>query len=142
MTPVGLVGWSARQGRSPTIPTGFIRAVGNPHAGTGSAQFHLLTSTFGTTVSTRDSAPIERIRQLRADGLSLAEIARQAGSTAAVVRWVVGKVDQEARRKKQEEIARRIDGEPQSWGAKVAHWKAETGQSDVTFGRVLKRFKG
>ena len=120
----------------------FIRVIGDPAAGTGSAQFHLLASTFGTTVSTRDSAPTERIRQLRAEGLSLAEIARRTGSTVAVVRRIVGKVDQEARRMKQEETARRIDGEPLGWGEKVARWKAETGQSEVTFWRVLKRLKG
>jgi hypothetical protein len=71
----------------------------------------------------------------------LAEIARQTGSTVAVVRRIVGKVDQEARRKQQAEVAQRIDGEPLGWGEKVARWGAETGQSEVTFWRVLKRLK-
>jgi hypothetical protein len=73
---------------------------------------------------------------------NVAEIARQTGSTVAVVRRIVGKVDQDARRKQQEEIACRIDGEPLGWGEKVARWKSETGQSEATFWRVLKRLNG
>src|SRR5206468_631290 len=64
---------------------GFISAVGNPHTGTGSAQFHLLASTFGGSVVICDSAPVDQIRKLRAEGATLAEIARQTSSTVAVV---------------------------------------------------------
>lgn len=69
----------------------------------------------------------------------MAKIAQQTGSTPAVVRRIVGKVDQEAHRKEQEEVARRINAEDLPWGQKAARWKAETGQSEVTLWRVLKR---
>ena len=72
-----------------------------------------------------DPAPIDEIRQLRAVGLGLAEIAKQTGSTVAVIRRIVGKVDQEARRLQQEEVARRIDAEPLTWKEKAARWTAE-----------------
>jgi hypothetical protein len=82
---------------------------------------------------------MDRIRQLRAEGLSLAEVARQAGSTVNVVRRVVGKLDQAAIRAQQEEIAREIDRHPLPWSGKVALWKERTGQSGATFWRVLRR---
>jgi hypothetical protein len=59
----------------------------------------------------------------------------------AVVRRIVGKVDQEARRQRQEETVQRIDGEPLAWGEKVARWKAETWQCEVTFWSALKRLR-
>jgi hypothetical protein len=63
----------------------------------------------GPETSFRNPTPMDRIRQLRAEGLSLAEIARQAGSTVHVVRRVVGKLDKAAIRAQQEETAREID---------------------------------
>jgi hypothetical protein len=96
---------------------------------------------FRTTVTTGDSPVVEQIQQLRTGGLSLSKIAEQTGSTVAVVRRIVGKVDQEARRERQEAIAGRIDAEPLAWDEKVARWRAETGQCEATFWRVLKRAK-
>jgi hypothetical protein len=82
------------------------------------------------------------IRQLRAEGLSLAEVAKQAQSTPAVVRRIVGRLDplaEEARRKAQVKVARRIDALPLPWLEKAKLWTEETGQSGTTFWRVLKR---
>jgi hypothetical protein len=84
---------------------------------------------------------MDRIRQLRAEGLSLAEVARQAGSTVNVVRRVVGRLDKAAIRAQQEETAREIDSQSLPWSGKVALWKERTGQSEVTFWRVLQRAK-
>jgi hypothetical protein len=85
--------------------------------------------------------PEEEVRRLRADGHSLAEVAERAGTTVAKVRRIVGKVDTEGQRRRQEEIARAIDGEPLTWGEKVARWKHQTGRSGATFWRVLRRVK-
>jgi hypothetical protein len=69
----------------------------------------------------------------------VAEVARQAGSTVAVVRRIVGKVDVEGHRRQQDATAARINAEPLAWSGKVAMWKNETGQSEATFWRVLQR---
>jgi hypothetical protein len=85
---------------------------------------------------------VDEIRQLRALGRSVADIARRTGETVATVRRIVGKLDPEAvadRRRLQEETVRRIDAEPMSWSKKVKRWMSETGQSGATFWRVLKR---
>lgn len=117
----------------------YALGTGNPLGVTGSAQFHLVASSFGGTVVFSESTPVDRILQLRAEKLSVAKIAHLTGSTTAVVRRIVGKLDQVARRKRQEAAARRINAEDLSWGEKAARWKAETGQSEATLWRVLNR---
>lgn len=75
----------------------------------------------------------------------MAEIAKQTGKTPAIVRRVVGKLDPQAkadRHRLQEATARRIDAEPLSRSEKAECWKAETGQSEATFWRVLRRGSG
>jgi hypothetical protein len=60
-----------------------------------------------------------------------------------MVRRIVGKLDpaeKERRRKAQEETAARINAGPGPWSEKVSRWTAETGQSETTFLRVLKRW--
>ena len=97
---------------------------------------------FSLEIHIRNITPDERIRQLRTQGLSLAEVAQESGVTVAVVRRVCGKLDsadEAAWRLCQEEIARRIDAEPICWSEKVVRWVAETGQSGATLLRVLKR---
>jgi hypothetical protein len=106
---------------------------------TVSAVFHFLTSLFPSSVTLRKCTPADQIRQLYAKGLSLVKVAAQAGVSERVVRRVVGNVDREAKRQKQEEIARQIDGEALSWPEKVAGWTEQTGQSETTFWRALKR---
>jgi len=88
--------------------------------------------------------PVVEIRQLRAEGCSVAEIARQTGTTVSEVRRIVGKLDpaqKERRRKEQEEIAARINARAGSWTQKVKRWEAETGQSEATLFRVLERLR-
>jgi hypothetical protein len=63
----------------------------------------------------------------------------QVGVSKRVVRRVVGKVDRTARRQELEEVARKIDSEALSWVEKVARWKEQTGLSETSFWRVLKR---
>jgi hypothetical protein len=61
-----------------------------------------------------------------------------------VVQQVVGKLDPQAgadRRRVQEATARRIDAEPLPWSEKVKRWTEQTGQSEATFWRVLRRLK-
>ena len=99
----------------------------------GSADFHHLASAFGEVVVTRDVTPVEEIRRLRAKGLSLAEIARQAGTTIPVVRRVVSKLVRTPRLRRQEEAARRIHALGVPWPDQVAAWHAETGQCGVTY---------
>ena len=63
-------------------------------------------------------------------------------ATVAIMSRVCGKLDpaeEAARRRRQEEIARRLDAEPICWAEKVVRWVAETGQSGATLWRVLKR---
>jgi hypothetical protein len=65
--------------------------------------------------------------------------------TVATVRRIVGKLDpaaKERRCREQEETARRINAGPGSWSDKVQRWKAETGRSEATFFRILKRMDG
>jgi hypothetical protein len=52
---------------------------------------------------------------------------------------VVGGVDREAKKWEQAEIAGQIDSQALSWPEKVAPWKEQTGQSETTFWRALKR---
>jgi ribosomal protein S18 acetylase RimI-like enzyme len=103
--------------------------------------FHFVASLFTWTVVFRKCTPIDEIRPLRGEGLSLADIAEHTGVTVTIVRRVVGKLDHAARRKEQEGIARQIDSEPVAWHEKVGRWKQQTGQSEATFWRVLKRCK-
>ena len=85
------------------------------------------------------------MRELRSQGLPLSDIAKRTGSTVAVVRRIVGKVDPEAereRRRQLDAIALRIDAEPLTFNEKAERWKAETGKCAVTFWRTVKRAKG
>jgi DNA-directed RNA polymerase specialized sigma24 family protein len=116
------------------------------HDPTGNALFHLLASLFSVQVSSasacRKDIPVDEIRQLRADGCSVAEIARRTGTTVAEVRRIVGKLDpaeKARRREEQEGTAARIDAGPGSWSDKVQQWEDATGQSGATFWRVLHR---
>jgi hypothetical protein len=62
-----------------------------------------------------------------------------------MVRRIVGKLnpaEKERRRKVQDATAARIDAGPETWPEKVRRWKAETGQSEATFLRVIKRIQG
>ena len=89
--------------------------------------------------------PVDQIRQLRAESHSVAEIARRTGATVAEVRRIVGKLDpveKERRRKEQEATAARINARSESWPEKVRRWTAETGQSETTLFRIIKRIKG
>ena len=88
--------------------------------------------------------PVVEIRQLRAEGCSVAEIARRTGTTVSEVRRIVGKLDpaqKQRHRKEQEEIAARINARAGSWTQKVKRWEAETGQSEATLFRVLERLR-
>ena len=100
---------------------------------------------FSLEISFRKITPEQKIRQLRSEGLSLTEVAKQAETTPAVVRRIVGKLDpdaEEARRATQVEVARRIDAQPLPWSEKARLWTEETGQSGTTFWRILKRCGG
>ena len=90
---------------------------------------------------TRDitNISVEQIRRLHIKGLSLADIARQAGATVPVVRRVVGKFNRTIQRQRQEEAARTIASRGVPGPDQVAAWHAETGQCEVTNWRVLKR---
>lgn len=71
-------------------------------------------------------------------------MAKRTGSTVSIVRRIVGKVNPDEakeRRAKQEATAKRIDTEPLTFKEKARKWVAETGQSEVTFWRVLQRGK-
>ncbi len=67
------------------------------------------------------------------------KVADQAGVPEKVVRRVAGKVDREARQREQEDIAGQIDSQAWSWPEKVGRWKEQTGQSETTCWRALKR---
>ena len=115
---------------------------------TGNAFFHLLASLFSVGVrignARRKYIPLREIRQLRAEGCSVAEISRRTGATISEVRRIVGKLDpaqKERRRKEQDAIAARINAGPGSWSQKVKRWEAETGQSEATLFRVLERLR-
>ena len=71
--------------------------------------------------------------------MSLAEIARQSGTTVPVVRRVVGKLDRTPVRQRQDDAARKVHALGGSWSEQVAAWKVETRQSEVTYWKVLKR---
>ena len=90
----------------------------------------------------RKDIPVVEIRQLRAEGCSVAEIARRTGATVSEVRRIVGKLnpaEKERRRKEQDATAARINAGPGRWSEKVRQWEAETGQSGATLWRVLHR---
>jgi hypothetical protein len=104
--------------------------------------FHFVASLFTAEVRFRKSTPDGRIRELRASGLSVSKVAEATGTTPAVVRRLVGRVDKaitNQRRREQEETAKKIDAGGGTWAEKVAEWTAATGQTGVTFWRVLKR---
>ena len=105
------------------------------------AYFHLLARALGAVVATRDvtGTPVEEIRLLRLKGLSLAGIAQQSGTTVPIVRRVVGTLDRTLGRKKQDDVARKVHALGGSWSERAAAWRAETGQCEVTYWRVLKR---
>lgn len=109
------------------------------HDPTATSVFHFTASLFGSSVTFRNSTPEEQIRQLRNEGLTIAEIVAQVGVSERVVRRVVGKVERTARRQEREEIAREIDGEAISWVEKVARWREQTGLSETSFWRALRR---
>lgn len=72
----------------------------------------------------------------------MAEIANRTGVSVSQVRRIVGKLDpteKESRRKKQEEMAERINARSEPWPEKVKRWRSETGQSEATLFRVIKR---
>ena len=97
---------------------------------------------FSLEIHFRKFTPTDEIRQLRAEGFSFAKIALKVSVSDSVIRRICGKLDPavvEAHRRRQDEIANRIDGEPVSWGEKLRRWTAETGQCGATFIRVLKR---
>jgi hypothetical protein len=115
---------------------------------TGNAFFHLVANLFSLDVpaarACRKDTPVDEIRQLRALGRSVAEIARKTGATVATVRRIVGKLDpaeKESRRKEQEAAAAEINAQSGSWSEKARRWKAETGQSEATLFRVLERLR-
>ena len=68
-------------------------------------------------------------------------MAERTGTTVRKVRRIVGKVDKAEERRQQEETARAIDALPLGWGEKAKRWKQQTGQSETTFWRVLRRLK-
>jgi hypothetical protein len=116
---------------------------------TGNALFHLVASLFSLEVRAaipcRKDTPVDEIRQLRALGRSVAEIARKTGATVAMVRRIVGKLDpqeKERRRKEKEQAAAPINAGTAPWADKVRRWRAETGQSEATLFRIIKRIKG
>jgi hypothetical protein len=126
-----------------------ILASERSNIATGNALFHLLASLFSLDVHSanacRKDIPADEIRQLRAEGHSVAEIARRTGATVSEVRRIVGKLDpaeKERRRKEQEATAARINARSEPWPEKVRRWKAETGQSEATLFRIIKRSKG
>ena len=102
----------------------YFRVVDSPDIVTGSAYFHLLARTFKALILTRDGnrIPVEEIRFLRQKGFSLAEIARQAGTSVPIVRRVVGKLDRTARGHKQEDVARRVHALGGPWLEQAAAW--------------------
>jgi hypothetical protein len=121
------------------LPNGFFAADGCSYGRTGSALFHFVASLFPSSVTLRKCTPADQIRQLHAEGVPLVKVAEQAGVSESVVRRVVGRVDREARQREQEEIAGKIDSQALSWPEKVARWREQTGQSETTFWRALKR---
>ena len=115
----------------------------HPGTRTASSVFHWIASLFYLQ-SCYEPTPIELIRQLRQNGLSVSKIAELTGSTQGVVRRVVGKLNPtevEEARQHQGETARQIDSLPISWSEKVARWKDQTGQSEATLWRVLKKHR-
>ena len=126
-----------------------ILAAERSNIATGNALFHLVASLFSVHVPSptacRKDIPADEIRQLRALGRSVAEIARKTGATVAMVRRIVGKLDpqeKERRRKEKEQAAAPINAGTAPWADKVRRWRAETGQSEATLFRIIKRIKG
>lgn len=69
-------------------------------------------------------------------------MAAQTGTTVAVVRRLVGKVDREGERRERERVALEVENEGGSWTEKVARWEERTGTSGTTFWRALARAQG
>jgi hypothetical protein len=87
---------------------------------------------------------VDEIRQLRAAGCSVGEIAPRTGATVSEVGQIVGRLDpaeKERHRKEQEATADRINARSEPWAAKVWRWTAETGQSGAMSFRVIKRIQ-
>lgn len=62
-----------------------------------------------------------------------------------MVRRIVGMLDpadKERWRKEQEATAGRINAQTESWPEKVRRWRDETGQSEATLFRIIKRING
>src|ERR1022692_3565889 len=85
----------SRQIRSEPTVAGFdkLGSLNCPCDRTGSAQFHFLASVFDVLIAFRNHSPVDQIRQLRSEGLSLAEVAKRSGTTVAVVRRGCGNLD-------------------------------------------------
>ena len=96
---------------------------------------------FGIKLREADPTPADAILQLRAEGVSVADIARRTASSESRVRRIVGKLNHASVRAKQEEIAAKIGAEPVRWSEKIERWRSETGQSEATLWRVLKRLQ-
>jgi hypothetical protein len=102
--------WPAHSSRLPhEIPHGLRNDLSlDP---TGNALFHLLASLCSAEVPAGEPAcrkhiPVAEIRQLQAEGHSVAEIAQRTGATVSEVRWIVGKLDpaEKERRRKDQEV--------------------------------------
>lgn len=81
--------------------------------------------------------PGEQIKRLRSEGVSVADIACQFGISLRMVQRVIGTLDP----RRWERIAERIEREGGSRVAKIRKWKAETGKSDTTYWRALRRLR-
>lgn len=109
---------------------------------TDDSVFHFIASLFTGEITHKTTTQESRIRALRQEGKSLAEIASETGTTVAIVRRIVGKLDpsvQTYKKQQLQEIAKRIEAEGGTWAEKVIKWQSATKTSGTTFWRVLKR---
>jgi transcriptional regulator with XRE-family HTH domain len=100
--------------------------------------FHFLANLFFLQITFCNDTPEQEIRQLRSQGLSMAQIADRTGTTVAVVRRLV-EGTAAGLKAKEEEAARRIGALPLPWWEKVKLWEDETGKSGATLRRLLKK---
>ncbi|MBX9582004.1 MAG: hypothetical protein K2X87_16995 [Gemmataceae bacterium] len=82
--------------------------------------------------------PVEHIKRMRSEGESVEDIARQVGISLRMVRRVLGTLDPH----RWERIVEGIEREGGSRVVKIRKWKAETGKSDTTYWRTLRRLRG